>query len=129
MAQAEAAKKDDKAGEKVYMPRFKWAQDFDLVLIAIELTDVDASKMIVKIEKETLYFKGESHGKMYELSFKFRFPVNPKTAKFNVKRLVEFVIEKETSEAFWPHLLSVEDKKRLKVSTQQQTKNNKQQKQ
>ena len=73
-------------------------------------------KTDIKIERESLYFKGKSHGKMYELTFKFRFPVNPKTAKFNVKRLVEFVIEKETSEAFWPHLLSKEDKTRLKVS-------------
>jgi hypothetical protein len=100
---------------KALLPTFYWAQDKNLLYMKIDLTDVSEEKMKVNIDRETFSFSADSHDAHYEVSFKFRFPINAKTASYSVKRLPEFLFEKETSDAWWPHLLSNEDKTKFKA--------------
>lgn len=101
------------AANPTLTPRFLWAQDKNHLYVKVDLVDV--SNLKCEVTSEALSFRGESNGRVYSLDLKFRFPVNAQTAKYSEKRNVEFVIEKESSEAFWPHLLSKEDKKKYKV--------------
>eukprot|EP00483_Globobulimina_turgida_P002763 UN02768 len=101
-----AAKKQDKK----LTPHFEWCQDMDRILMKIKLPDVDVTDTKLDITRDTFLFSY----KMYELNFNFRFPVNPKTIKYRSTRVLELVIEKETSDAYWPHLFPKLDKKKFK---------------
>lgn len=100
---AEAAKK---------IPMFMWCQDMDRILIRFDtLAGVKIEDTKMDITKDTFSFEY----KEYALKFSFRFPVNPSTVKYRATRVLELVIEKETSNAYWPHLLPKLEKKKLKV--------------
>jgi len=102
------------ANKELQVPEFKWAQNGDIVYVQVGVTGIDSKTMKTDITKDSFYFYGEANKQTYELKFKFLHPVNPKTIKYKVGRLVEFVIEKETSASFWDGLLDADDKKRLK---------------
>eukprot|EP01084_Bolivina_argentea_P084148 152273_1 len=98
------------AEEKKLTPHFEWCQDMDRILLRIELNNVKVDETKLDITRDTFSFSYKS----YVLKFSFRFPVNPNTVKYKTSRLLDLVIEKETSNAYWPHLLPKPDKKRLK---------------
>ena len=98
------------AAKKV--PIFMWCQDMDRLLIRFDtLADVKIEDTKLDITKDTFSFEYKD----YSLKFSFRFPVNPSTVKYRATRTLELVIEKETSNAYWPHLLPKLEKKKLKV--------------
>eukprot|EP01084_Bolivina_argentea_P214354 363916_1 len=100
------------AKKKLLTPHFEWCQDMNRVLIKILVADVNIKDKDLKIDvtKDQFSFIYKD----YLLKFKFRFPVNPTTIKYKAMRVLELVIEKETSNAYWPHLLPKDDKKKLK---------------
>ncbi|ETN97566.1 hypothetical protein RFI_39963, partial [Reticulomyxa filosa] len=104
------------ATAKPLTPNFLWAQDKNNIFVKIDLADVADKDLKVQVTREGLSFGATSRGKKYELEIKFRFPVNPKTVQYSIKRIVSFLVEKETSNAWWPHLLAEEDKKKHKTS-------------
>jgi len=77
---------------KFLVPNFLWAQDRKNVFLKIDVTDIVEKDMKVDIKKEGLEFTGTANGKTYQLALKFRFPINPTTARYAVKRLVSFFI-------------------------------------
>ena len=94
-------------------PHFLWCQDMDRILIRFDtLSDVKIEDTKLDITKDTFSFQYKD----YALKFSFRFPVNPSTVKYRATRILELVIEKETSNAYWPHLLPKLEKKKLKVT-------------
>jgi hypothetical protein len=104
-------------------PQFKWAQDMNIIYIKLIIDDLDANKMKLNVTRDVLEFaydEKDAYGerKAYSLDFNFRFPVNPNTLKFKSFRSLELIIEKETSNAYWPHLLSKDDKKKYKSQCQ-----------
>eukprot|EP01084_Bolivina_argentea_P316556 548761_1 len=102
---AEAAKNVPKR-----TPHFEWCQDMDRLLIKILLSDVKVAQTKLDITRDTFSFQYKD----YLLNFNFRFPVNPKTIKYRSTRVLELIIEKDSSNAYWPHLLPKVDKKKLK---------------
>jgi len=92
-------------------PHFLWCQDMDRLLLRLQLTDVKIEETKLDITRDTFSFQWKN----YELKFSFRFPVNPKTVKYRATRLLDLVIEKETSNAYWPHLLNKAEKQKLKA--------------
>lgn len=101
------------ANNNTQVPEFKWAQNADNIYLQVGVTGIDSKTMKTDITKDTFSFYGEANKQAYELKFKFLHPVKSTDVKYKVGRLVEFVIEKESS-AFWDGLLAAEDKKRLK---------------
>ena len=81
------------------------------MLIKIEIPDVKIEDTKCDVTKEGLTFSY----KEFALEFKFRLPVNDKSIKYKVARVLELVIEKEKANDYWPHLLSKADKKKYKV--------------
>ena len=67
----------------------------------------------IKLDIERLSFSLKQDE--FSLKFAFRSAINPKSVKRSMKRSLELVIEKETSNVYWPHLLNKEEKKKLKV--------------
>merc|ERR1711879_644868 len=67
------------------------------------------------ITKDKFSFSYKGGGKEYHFEFMFRFPVNPSTVKYrSTQRNLALVIEKETSNSYWPHLMPKSDKKKYK---------------
>ena len=101
------------ATEKKRTPHFEWCQDMDRLLIKILLSDVKVNETKLDITRDAFSFGYQD----YEIDFSFRFAVNPKTIKYRSTRVLELVLEKESSNAYWPHLLAKTDKKKYKVIT------------
>jgi len=96
----------------VLSPPVTWAQRSDLVYINIEVND--AQKPEIKVEKDSLYFKGKSGAdeKTYEVKLDLFGEINPDESKFQIRgRNIEFVLIKaKLDEPFWTRLLK-ENKK------------------
>ena len=97
--------------EKKLTPHFLWCQDMDRILMKIEINGVKVEETKLDITRDSFSFSY----KTYSLSFNFRFAVNPKTVKYRSTNMLQLIIEKETSNAYWPHLLPKDEKKKLKV--------------
>merc|ERR1712154_565918 len=82
-------------------------QDMDRLLMKIQINGVKVEETKLDITWDSFSFSYKN----YELKFNFRFPVNPKTIKYRSSRILELIIEKETSNAYWPHLLPKAEKK------------------
>merc|ERR1719203_2431695 len=80
----------------------------------IEISDVQVEQTQLDITRDSFSFSYKN----YALSFNFRFPVNAKTVKYRSTNILQLIIEKETSNAYWPHLLPKDEKKKLKVQCQ-----------
>lgn len=91
--------------EKV--PPFKWAEDYALIYLSIQVSRVDDPQY--KFTENSLTFSGKSSGQAYALHLDFKKNIKPETAKLAQHRVVEFVIEKAEPGPFWGHLLA--DKK------------------
>ena len=101
-----------KQEERKLTPHFKWCQDMDRLLIKLEVSNAKIDETKLDITRDAFSFEYKN----YSLKFSFRFPVNPKTIKYRATRILELIIEKETSNAYWPHLLPKPEKKKFKVS-------------
>jgi len=103
------------AAAKVLTPHSEWCQDMDRLLLRIKIPDVDVKDTKLDIQKDTFSFSYKSKDGEYQFSFMFRFPVNPSTVKYrSTQRDLALVIEKETSNSYWPHLMPKTDKKKYK---------------
>merc|ERR1719499_3053311 len=87
----------------------------DRILLKIKIPDVDVKDTKLDITKDKFSFSYKGGGKEYHFEFMFRFPVNPSTVKYrSTQRDLALVIEKETSNSYWPHLMPKTDKKKYK---------------
>jgi len=99
------------AAAKVLTPHSEWCQDMDRLLIRIKLPDVAVADTKLDIQKDRFSFSFKN----YHFEFLFRFPVNPTTVKYrSTQRDLNLIIEKETSNSYWPHLMPKDDKKKYK---------------
>lgn len=93
-------------------PMVIWCQDMDRLLIKFDtLIGIKIEDTKLDITRDTFSFEYKD----YELKFSFRFAVNPKTVKYTSKRNLQLIIEKEKSNAYWPHLLPKVEKRKFKV--------------
>merc|ERR1719356_297586 len=100
---------------KSLTPHSEWCQDMDRILLKIKIPDVDVKDTKLDITKDKFSFSYKGGGKEYHFEFMFRFPVNPSTVKYrSTQRNLALVIEKETSNSYWPHLMPKSDKKKYK---------------
>ena len=78
----------------------------DRILLKIKIPDVDVKDTKMDITKDKFSFSYKGGGKEYHFEFMFRFPVNASTVKYrSTQRDLALVIEKETSNSYWPHLM------------------------
>merc|ERR1719356_1149788 len=100
---------------KSLTPHSEWCQDMDRILLKIKIPDVDVKDTKMDITKDKFSFSYKGGGKEYHFEFMFRFPVNASTVKYrSTQRDLALVIEKETSNSYWPHLMPKTDKKKYK---------------
>lgn len=92
------------------IPEFFWAQDGNYIYMKIGLVEPENVK--TKITTDAFNFYCERNGRSYELKFDFRFPVIAEKSRYKITRFAEYILEKETHSAAWPHLLS---KKQIKI--------------
>jgi len=97
---------------QTFSPSVTWAQRKDLVYINIDVQD--AKDPEIKVEKDSLHFKGKSNAdqKTYETTLNFFDEINKDESKFAVRgRGIEFVLIKQNKDKdYWPRLLK-ENKK------------------
>ncbi|ETN97567.1 hypothetical protein RFI_39962 [Reticulomyxa filosa] len=105
------------ATAKPLTPNFLWAQDKNNIFVKIDLADVADKDLKVQVTREGLSFGATSRGKKYELEIKFRFPVNPKTVQYSIKRIKidwEKFIDEDNSDKKELDMNNNEDWKNLK---------------
>jgi len=88
-------------------PAVAWAQRPKIVFLTINVSDV--SNPEIKVEKDSLHFKGlgGADQKMYELKMKFLKEIDPEKTKYVVRpRDVQFALEKADDDGYWDRLLA-----------------------
>lgn len=86
------------------IPDFFWAQDGNYLFLKIGLVAPENVK--AKVTDDTFQFSATHEKIKYELKFNFRFPVVANNTRTKVTRFAEYVIEKETRDAAWSHLIA-----------------------
>merc|ERR1712083_394285 len=87
-------------------PSVTWAQRNHLIFLSINVPDVAQPE--IKVEKDSLYFKGigGAEKKTFELTMKFLKEVNTETVKFKAKgQGIDVAIEKAEEGPYWERLL------------------------
>lgn len=87
-------------------PSVMWAQRPHLVFITINVSDCENPE--IKVEKDSLYFKGVGgpDKKTYEAKLTFFKEINTETVKYAVRpRCIEFALEKVEEGPYWDRLL------------------------
>ena len=93
-------------------PPFYWAQRKNLVYVRIGIED--CADPVIKVDKQSLYFKGKggADNKEYEANLQLFAEIKPDESKYNVRgRGIEFVLIKADDSAPYWKRLSAEDKK------------------
>jgi len=88
-------------------PLVKWAQRNNLVILTLCVEDVD--KPEIKVESDSLYFKGTGGPgkKTHEVQMKFFKEIDTEKSKYAVRpRAIEFVLEKKEAGPYWDRLLA-----------------------
>merc|ERR1719461_1406581 len=98
-------------------PSVSWAQRPKLLFITINVSDCKTPD--IKLEKDSLSFKGvgEADKKEYAVTLKFLKEIDPEASKFAVRdRSIQFAIEKAEEGPYWERLLADKTKQHwLKV--------------
>merc|ERR1719361_1434954 len=94
------------------VPDFFWAQDGNHLYLKIGIVSPENVK--TKVTDDTFYFYAEKNKQKYELKFNFRFPTVANNTRHKNTRFAEYVIEKETRNAAWPHLIAKNEIKLFK---------------
>jgi len=87
-------------------PSVTWAQRNNLIFLSINVPDVALPE--IKVEKDSLHFKGVGGAdkKTFELNMKFLKEVNTETVKFKAKgQGIDVAIEKAEEGPYWERLL------------------------
>jgi len=88
-------------------PLVTWAQRNNLVFLTVCVEDCD--KPEIKVETESLYFKGTGgpDKKTHEVTMKFFKPIDTEKSKYAVRpRVIEFALEKKEAGPYWDRLLA-----------------------
>jgi len=88
-------------------PLVTWAQRPNLVFLTVCVEDCD--KPEIKVETDSLYFKGTGgpDKKTFEVTMKFFKPVDTEKSKYAVRpRVIEFALEKKEAGPYWDRLLA-----------------------
>lgn len=97
-------------GDSYLAPPVYWAQRKNLLFVKVQLED--CRNPTIKVEKDSIYFKGKggTDNKEYEVTLNFFKEIKAEDSKFAVRdRGTEFVIIK-AEEGFWKRLLKEETK-------------------
>jgi len=88
-------------------PLVTWAQRPNLVFLTVCVEDCD--KPEIKVETDSLYFKGTGgpDKKTFEVTMKFFKPIDTEKSKYAVRpRVIEFALEKKEAGPYWDRLLA-----------------------
>jgi len=89
---------------KEMSPTVLWAQRSDKVMVSIQLDEVTEEK--VKVDTDSLSFKGTSGGKVYEVHLEFNNCILPdESTQRKGGREYYFELKKKDPGPFWPRLL------------------------
>jgi len=96
--------------DRLLPPPVLWAQRKNLLYVKVQLED--CKNPTIKIEKDSIYYKGKggTDNKEYEVTLEFLKEIKPEESKFSVKdRATEFVLIK-AEDGFWKRLLKEDTK-------------------
>ncbi|XP_012674182.1 very-long-chain (3R)-3-hydroxyacyl-CoA dehydratase [Clupea harengus] len=94
-------------------PHVYWAQRHGEIYLRVELSD--AQNLTIRVEENTLTFKGQGHGAkgqdQYEFSLEFLKPVKPEVSHRSTQRVVNITVKKQ--DHGWWHRLTMQERKPL----------------
>jgi len=96
--------------DRLLPPPVLWAQRKNLLYVKVQLED--CRNPTIKVEKDSIYFKGKggTDNKECEVTLEFLKEIKPEESKYSVRdRATEFVLIK-AEEGFWKRLLKEDTK-------------------
>jgi len=96
--------------DRLLPPPVLWAQRKNLLYVKVQLED--CRNPTIKVEKDSIYYKGKggTDNKEYEVTLEFLKEIKPEESKYSVKdRATEFVLIK-AEDGYWKRLLKEDNK-------------------
>lgn len=96
--------------DRLLPPPVLWAQRKNLLYVKVQLED--CRNPTIKVEKDSIYYKGKggTDNKEYEVTLEFFKEIKPEESKYSVKdRATEFVLIK-AEDGYWKRLLKDDTK-------------------